>query len=373
MNENPSPLERAAIRNIVKNYLRVKSGENVIVDTWSHTLRMASTVVDEVRRVGGRAFLAYEDDDAWWRAVDRKQTGLLGQLSDPYWSALEAADVYVMFWGPGDSARVEAMPAQRMDDTTSWFDRWYKIARSTGLRGVRMDVGFVTETRVRHWGLREKAWRNDFLRASLADPEEMVRSGRRLARALARGTRLRINHPNGTDLEVAVGGAPARIYDGSPHPWNKAFGQFDMLANVPGGELRVALDARTAEGTIVATEPSYDLTWYPWQTYRGGRFTFSRGKLTSFSFERGQAEFAKQYARATAGRDRTGVLSIGLNPRAKRLPYADSIERGSIQLSVGANAYHGGNNRSNFCAWISTAESEISADGTPIVRAGRIL
>lgn len=67
------------------------------------------------------------------------------------------------------------------------------------------------------------------------------------------------------------------------------------------------------------------------------------------------------------------MLSIGLNPLAKRLPYADSIERGSIQLSVGANAYQGGNNPSNFCAWISTAGSEISADGTPIVRAGRIL
>ena len=373
MNEIPSPLERAAIRNIVKNYLRVKPGENVIVDTWAHTLRMASTVVDEVRRAGGRAFLAYEDDDAWWRAVDRGQTKLLGQLSDPYWSALEAADVYVMFWGPGDAARIETVPQPRLDETTSWFDRWYQIARSTALRGVRMDIGFVTETRVHHWGLREKTWMNEFLRGCLADPKEMVRSGRRLARALAPRTRLRITHPNGTDLEVAVGRAPARIYDGSPHPRNKAFGPFDMLANVPGGELRVALDARTAEGRIVATEPSYDLTWYPWQTYRGGSFTFSGGKLTSFHFEQGQAEFAKHYAKATTGRDRTGVLTIGLNPLAKRLPYADSIGRGSLQLSVGANAYLGGSNQSNFCAWISAAGSEISADGTPIVRAGRIL
>lgn len=373
MSGSPSALERAAIRNIVKNYLRVKPDEDVIVDTWAHTLRMASTVVDEVRRVGGRAFLAYEDDDAWWRAVERKQTELLGRLSDPYWSALEAADVYVMFWGPGDSARVEKVPEKRMDETAAWFDRWYKTARSAGLRGARMDVGFVTDARVRHWGVREKVWMNGLLRACLADPKEMAQSGKRLVRALAGKKRVRITHPNGTDVEVAVAGVPARIYDGTPHPQDKAFGEFDMLSNLPGGELRVALDARTAEGRIVATEPSYDLTWYPWQTYPGGVFTFSGGKLTSFSFEEGEAEFAKHYARATPGKDRTGQLSIGLNPMAKHLPYADSIERGSVQLSVGSNAWLGGSNPSNFCAWISIAGSEISVEGTPIVRAGRIL
>ncbi len=373
MSRSPPDLERAAIRNIVTKYLRVQPDENVIVDTWAHTLRMASTVVDEVRRVGGRAFLAYEDDDAWWRAVDRRQTELLGRLSDPYWSALESADAYVMFWGPGDSARVDRVPEQRMGETTAWFDRWYRTARSTGLRGIRMDVGFVTDSRVRHWGLREKDWMDGLLRACLADPKDMAQSGKRLAGALRGKKRIRITHPNGTDLEVAAASRPARIFDGTPHPRNKAFGDFDMLSNLPGGELRIALDAKTAEGRIVATAPSYDLTWYPWQTYRGGVFEFSGGKLVSFSFEEGGAEFARHYAQATAGKDRTGLLSIGLNPRAKDLAYADSIERGSLQLSVGANTWLGGANRSNFCAWISTGGSEIRVEGTPIVRAGRIL
>ena len=373
MSGSPSVLERTAIRNIVQKYLRVRPDENVIVDTWAHTLRMASTVVDEVRRVGGRAFLAYEDDDAWWRAVERKQTKLLGRLSDSYWAALEAADVYVMFWGPGDSARVDSLSRERMDETTSWFDRWYKTARSTGLRGTRLHAGFVTDSRVRHWGLREKAWREGILRACLADPQEMAESGRRLSRALGGSRRIRITHPNGTDVEVRVAGAPARIYDGTPHPKNKSYAMFDMLSSLPGGEFRVALDGKTAEGKIVATDPSYDLTWYPWQTYRGGTFTFSGGKLTSFSFERGGGEFAQHYARATAGKDRTGSLGIGLTPVAKSLAYAEDIERGTVQLSVGANSYLGGTNLSDFCAWISVTRSEISVDGAPIVRGGRIL
>ena len=373
MSVRPSALERAAVRNVVANYLRIRPDENVIVDTWAHTLGMASTVVDEVRRVGGRAFLAYEDDEAWWRAVDRKQTKLLGRLSDPYWAALEAADVYVMFWGPEDSARLETVPEKRLGETTAWFDRWYKTAQSTGLRGARMDSGFVTDARVRHWGVREKPWRDGMLQACLADPKDMAQSGRRLARSLTGRQRIRITHPNGTDLEVAAAGVPSRIYDGTPHARDRAFSPYDMLSNLPGGEFRIALDSETAEGTIVATEPSYDLTWYPWQTYRGGRFTFANGKLTSFSFEEGEAEFAQHYAAATPGKDRTGLLSIGLNPRARKLPYADGIERGSVQLSVGANAYLGGRNPSDFCAWVSISGSEVLVDGSPVVRAGRIL
>jgi leucyl aminopeptidase (aminopeptidase T) len=138
MSERPSSLERAAARNLVENYLRVKPGENVIVESWTHTLSMSSAMVDEVHRVGGSAFLAYEDDDAWWRALKRKQAKLLGRLSDPEWAALKAADVYVQFWGPADSARVEKTPERNLDEwAEGWVDRWYKTARSTGLRDDR--------------------------------------------------------------------------------------------------------------------------------------------------------------------------------------------------------------------------------------------
>lgn len=64
MSETPSPLERAAARSLVKNYLRVTPGENVIVESWTHTLSRATAMVDEVRRADGRAFLAYASDHA---------------------------------------------------------------------------------------------------------------------------------------------------------------------------------------------------------------------------------------------------------------------------------------------------------------------
>ncbi len=375
MSAAPSSLERAAARNLVKSYLRVKPDENVIVEAWAHTLSMSSAIVDEVRRVGGRAFLAYEDEDAWWRAIERKQAKALGRLSDPEWAAIAAADVYVQFWGPADSARLQKLPEKTVyeDWGDGWFDRWYKLARSTGLRGDRVATGWVTDSRVRHWGESKQRWTKALLEACLADPEESAASGRRLARALTGRKTVRVTHANGTDLEVALAGVPARVYDGRPHPNNAAYSEFDMLGSFPDGRLRVALDGKTAEGRIVSNRSSYDELWYPWARYSGGVFEFSGGRLTSFSFEHGEAEFARKYARGTAGKDRTGSLCIGLNARLRNVPYLETQERGSFQLAVGRNAFLGGDNASDFNGSLCVAGSEISVDGTPVVRAGKIL
>jgi leucyl aminopeptidase (aminopeptidase T) len=374
MVESPSPLERAAARNLVKNYLRVKPGENVVVEAWDHTLSMSSAMVDEARRVGGNAFLAYESDDAWWRSVDRKRAKPLGRLSDPEWAAIAAANVYVQFWGPADSARLEKLGDKGVDAWgDGWFDRWYKLARSTGLRGGRMATGWVTDSRVRRWGVSKARWTKVLLEACLADPEEMAQNGKRLARALSGTKKVRITHPNGTDLEVALAGANPRVYDGFPHPRNPSYSEFDMLANFPDGRIRVALDSKTAEGRIVANRRGYDEVWFPWTTYSDGAFEFSDGRLTSFSFGEGATRFAKKFDRGTPGKDRTGSLILGLHPRLKNVPYLEGMERGSVQVSVGNNTYAGGSNRSDFRGSVCLAGSEISVDGTPVVRAGKLL
>jgi leucyl aminopeptidase (aminopeptidase T) len=374
MSESPSSLERAAARSLVRRNLRVRAGESVIVESWTHTLPLSSAIVDEVRRVGGSAFLAHEDDDAWWHAVERRQARLLGRLSDPEWAALKAADVYVQFWGPADSARVQRTPEKVLDAwATGWVSRWYETARSTGLRGGRMAAGWVTDSRARHWGVRKERWRNGVLQACLADPEEMARSGKRLARAFSGRKKVRITHPNGTDLEVALAGVPPTVYDGYPHPKDRAYRYADMLANFPDGRLRIPLDAKTAEGTIVSTYPSYDDSWFPWASYSGGSFAFADGKLTSFSFEEGEAAFAKRYARGRAGKDRVGLLSIGLNPKIRNAPSLEPLERGCVELVVGVDNVRGGSKTPNDTGTVSVARSEVLVDGTPVVRAGKIL
>jgi leucyl aminopeptidase (aminopeptidase T) len=366
--ETPSKLQRDAARNIVTKYLRVRPGENAIIESWDHTMPLASAMVDEVRRVGGKVLLVRNDQDSWWRTIDRKQSKLLGESSAPEWAALKAADVYVNFWGPDDTDRLETFPDSD-NDAFDWLWPWYAVARRTGLRGVRMTTGFVTERRARQWGVNRRRWEEGMLRSSLVDPEEIAQRGARLARALSRGKRVRITHPNGTDLEVALVGASPRLLDGRPHPWGKGDPRAGMLQQVPVGTLDVVLDSKTADGSFRANRRTN--IWWNW--HAGGTLEFADGRLTAYSFEDGEKEFVRQYKAGTAGKDRTSLLKFGLNPAVHDIPNLETVERGGVSLQIGGNRGVGGTNGSNFFTWFTLAGSEIEVDGTPVIRAGKIL
>jgi len=368
MSETPSKLQRDVARHIVTKYLQIRPGENVIVESWDHTLPMASALFDEVRRAGGKALFVYSDEDAWWRALDRKQSKLLGQSSEPEWAALKAADVYVNFWGPSDTDRLEKFPDED-NDAFDWLGPWYAVARRVGLRGIRMSTGFATEKRARQWGLNLAKWEESFLRASLVDPEELAKTGRRLSKALSRGARVRITHPNGTDLEVKLDRVAPRLQDGRPRPWVKNSPSSGMLTNIPAGFVDVVLDSRTAEGKFYANRRTN--IWWTW--HAGGKLEFADGKLTSYSLGDGDGEFPRLYQNATAGRDRTSAITFGLNPIIHDVPNLEKWERGSTSLTIGGNRGLGGKNKSNFFSWFTLAGAEVAVDGTPVIRAGKIL
>jgi leucyl aminopeptidase (aminopeptidase T) len=369
MTDAPSKLHRDAARNIVTKYLKVRAGENAIVESWDYTMPMASAMVDEVRRAGGRVLLVHNDEDSWWRTFDRRQSKLLGASSAPEWSALKSADVYVNFWGPGDTDRLEKLPEKAGDEAFAWNWPWYEVARKAGLRGVRMTTGFVTERRAREWGVDRGQWEQSLLRASLVDPAESGRAGARLCRALSRGKTVTITHPNGTDLTVALAGVPPRLFDGRPRPYARGDSASGMLQQVPAGSVDVALDSKTAEGSFRANRRTN--IWWNW--HAGGKLEFADGKLASYSFKEGADEVDRQLKNGTAGKDRTSALKIGLNPAVQDVPNLEIIERGSVALQIGGNRYLKGSNGSSFFTWISLAGAEISIDRVPVIRAGKLL
>lgn len=94
-----------------------------------------------------------------------------------------------------------------------------------------------------------------------------------------------------------------------------------MLHQVPAGTLDVALDSKTAEGTFRANRRTN--IW--WTVHSGGSLEFADGRLTSYSFEEGGEEFARQYSKGTAGKDRPSILKLGLNPAVTDVPNLETI------------------------------------------------
>jgi hypothetical protein len=159
------------------------------------------------------------------------------------------------------------------------------------------------------------------------------------------------------------------VSDGRPHPYGRGDSLSGMLKQIPAGTVDVALDSKTAEGSFRANRRTN--IWWNW--HAGGTLEFADGKLTSYSFAEGEKEFARQYKTGTAGKDRTSVLKLGLNPAVKDVPNLETVEAGSVSLQIGGNRYLRGTNRSSFFTWFSLAGSDISVDGTPIIRAGKLL
>jgi hypothetical protein len=142
-----------------------------------------------------------------------------------------------------------------------------------------------------------------------------------------------------------------------------------MLQQIPAGILDVALDSKTAEGSFRANRRTN--IWWHW--HAGATLEFTGGKLTSYSFEDGEEDFVRQYEKGTAGKDRTSVLKLGLNPAVRDVPNLETVEGGSVTLQIGGNQYLAGANKSSFFTWFSLAGAELAIDGTPAIRAGTIL
>lgn len=363
-------LTREACRNVLTKYLRVKKGENVAVETWTHCLPMAGVMVDEARKLGAKILVHYEDEQAFWSAMDRKQEKLLGAASEPEWSSLKSTDAYVFFWGPEDRPKAAQYSEKAFNEATQYNPGWYQVGLKTGLRGVRMEVGNAGDPQARFWGEDGLVWREKLLRGCLADPEEMARTGDRLVKALSGKRKVRIRHKNGTDIEVRLNGASAVVDPGFPQPRSKR-SPFNILTSMPAGIFRVALDENYGEGVVVANRKSYPSMGI--KPLKGARFSFHEGRLVERSFSQGADWFDAGVRKGGEGADRLGVMHIGLNPMLEAAAKVEDEELGAVLIGVGGNKSVGGTNPGKFFGFAVVAGSEISVDGKTIIRSGRVL
>ncbi|MGD1099439.1 MAG: aminopeptidase [Thermoplasmata archaeon] len=366
---DPSPQEADRLaRQVLTVRLHLKPGENVTIETYPSALPWALGFVREVRRLGARPLLHYEDERSYWTAVEEGRYDSIGQPGSHEWAALAKTDVYIYFWGPEDGARLEELPSATFEKLVAFNSKWYELASRSGVRGARMGIARVTPANARHWGVSFDAWRKEVVAASKLDPKQLVADSRKVQKALEGGHTARMRHPNGTDLNLALAGRKARVDLG----WVTAASQrarFGMMTSVPDGCVYVAIDESTADGTFVSNRMSSQFG----EPVRGGKWTFRRGRLVGQSYGEGAASVREAYARGGKGRDRPALLEVGLNPAVHMAPGLDESERGAVTAFVGSNIGYGGRTRSNFFGHLTVAGAELSIDGRTIVRDGRIL
>lgn len=354
-------------RAVLTKRVALKPGENVTIETYPSSLPWATGFVREARRLGAHPLIHYEDERSYWDAIASGRASEIGNPGDHEWALLEDTDVYVYFWGPENVARRQKLPDKVGEQLFAFNGKWYDVASKHHVRGVRMGIARATEQNARFWGASLPRWRRELMEAGLRDPEKLVPDARKVASALGRKGTLRIRHPNGTDLTLALAERETTSYVGKVTPALQKT-RFGMMASVPDANVLVTVDESTAEGTFASNRP----TFAGGTPRRGAQWTFRGGRLTSAKFAEGGREFERGFRSAGKGRDSPSFVEIGLEPAIHISPTSEESERGAVTFGVGGNDSLGGKNDVDFLAYVTLAGAEITLDGRTIAAGGRL-
>jgi leucyl aminopeptidase (aminopeptidase T) len=367
---------RALARSALSKNLRLRRGENLIVESWTETVGWANAFVLEARRLHARPMLLFQDEATFWKTVEEVPAAEIGRVGSHEWAALKATDAYVFLYGPADTQREDSLPQGKLRELTAYEDEWFRIVEKERVRTIRFDLGRTNASAARQFGLGLDAWRKELVEATLVDTERMRRDGLKVARALEGGRSLRLVHSNGTDLELGLKGRRPRVHDGVIDERDVKLG--DIFENLPSGWVAAAVDERVAEGRLVGnTQVSVSSMGHGFDDTgpaEGVEWEFHGGRLDSFRYAQGGEEFRKVYNRMGPGRERPGAVSVGLNPRIRNLPRMDDQRRGRVTLAIGRNTYLDGTTHTPyFAGFVHLDGGDLWVDGKPVLRSGEIV
>jgi leucyl aminopeptidase (aminopeptidase T) len=360
--------EEALARTVLRQYLRLRPGERVVIESWSHALPTARAFVAESRRLGAEPLLAVEDEEAFFRSLAVRRPRSIPTAPA---SLAERCAAYVYFGGPESYPRLFGLPSKELEAILARHGpAWWAAARKGRVRAVRMAIAAATPTAAERYGVDLEEWRREVVAASRVPPDRLLRAAVAYTGPLARARRMRVRHPNGTDLSIRLGPAKCAIEVGRLDATDRSAHR--IWSQVPTGVVALPLSESSADGTWESNRPAYHRFSDP-PVALGARFVLTRGRLREFSFDRGGEAFARAYGRGGRGRESPGGLTFGLNPEIAKAPELEEVAAGTVGLLLGDASSIGGRNRSRFSYLSTIRGADIDLDGRPWVVGGRLV
>ena len=356
-------------RSIIRESLRPKENEAIVIQATPHTLDLANQVGIEAYKVGADPAIVVETDELFYGQFKYLTPDQLRTTSKHCLGFEDYVDSYVWLGYVMDPSGMRRVPADKMDANSEGEAGHYRKSVEKKHKNVGVGLGFVTRPRAEAYGFNYTKWKKMLEAAITVDYREMVRTADRLATLLRRPAEIRLTADNGTDLRFRLAGEGRKSYidDGIISDEDVAAG--NVYTSLPAGAVRIAPVEDSAEGTFVADVkvPSLGtlvdtISW-----------TFDRGKVVDFSAKRNLRAAQSGFATATGAKDRFGTIGIGLNKNVLPGYLTSAYARGTVSLGIGDNTPFEGTNESSYGFEACQSKATMILDGKPIIEAGRLI
>ncbi len=354
-------------KKVIKDCLRVKEDEQVLIQTWAHTLDLSNALALETYQSGAIPVVTLMTDQLYLDYVTKVPEEYYAKRPKALLSLLNEVDASVVLFGPKDPKILKAAPGERMAKT---FDADKPIMDKFQDRKIRtayLPVGYITAERAENYGFELASWRRNFDQAVDADMMKVSELGKKLAQKLEKADKVEITHDKGTKLTFNIRDRPVFIRDGIIDEDDISKGNY--TENLPSGAVVVAPVESSAEGEVVFDQAQA----FMGKMVRGLRLIFQNGKLASFDGKDNVDAFAQLYHGATGDKDRIAFFSIGLNPNAKHMGIqGDELVQGAVTIGIGSNKDLGGKNDTSIGYAQTITKANVTVDGRPLLTAGKI-
>jgi leucyl aminopeptidase (aminopeptidase T) len=369
--------EHAALsKQILDGCLSAEPGQRVWINSWDHTLELASDLAFESKKRSCEVLLTVQLEDLWLRSMIEAPLELLDNLPAQIAAALEETQIYIYTLGPRKPIPWDKIPVDRRGSVSVWLDarydksrfaeQWAKVARRNKVRMVGIEATLATPERAESMGLDPKEWRRVMFEGCTADPTEMASYGRALEPLMCGEGQVHVTTPFGTDLRFSLDKRLPDYSYGLATEEKAARGEVVFL---PTGGIEVSAVEDSAEGRII-----YD------PLIRAGNsqvenltLQVAQGRVKEFSAKSGKEIFERYLREGTGDENRFAYFGFGLNPKLRHGFTQDDKVLGSTIVGFGHSSAKGGKNVAIGQWWASMTKATVTISGEKVMEDGKLL
>src|SRR2546428_1723441 len=352
-------------KSIVRESLRPKADEVVLISTYPHTIELAEQAAIECQKAGADPAIWLDTDAVFYGQFKNYSDESLRRVSGHCLGLLDYVNSYIWLFGPRNPGPMATVPREKF---AAYFEG-EKAHSDKGFvkmpKSVAVALGQVTRERAKTYGFNYAKWKAMVEAATVANRQRIESLGNLVAGFLSRPVDVRVKADNGTNLKFRLAGPDRKAYvrDGVISDEDLAAGtSVSRSVALPTGEVGVAAVGNSAKGTFVAdvAVPSRG------RLVEGIPWTFHHLQVTEINAKREFPFSQTNWEEASGAKDMFGGVAFRLNPKALPRFLQNDIVSRTVSIGIGDNREAGGSNDSSYGFGASLAHGTVEIGGKTI-------